>query len=303
MQPSIHTYTGESFREKFIQPDAAENGLLKAEFGTFFVVRLEDMSGLMKVPVPPTRSTNHTLVFLTDGQATMTIASETYTVYQHRCLIVPAGQAFSFDSVDPNRGYLCNVHPEFIIDKFGGSELLNGFEFLRVWGNPCISLLPYAAHGVDWLFERVLMEYSDHGLTHPDLIQAYLIAILTEFNQVYRPMSESSQTHAITTTNRFKELLFANIKTHQLVTDYASLLNIGPNHLNKTIKAITGKSPTKWIDEAIIMEAKVLLHQTDLSINEVAAEVGVLDSSYFSRLFKKYEGRSPGAFRRMIEKS
>ena len=170
MTPSILTYTGESFRKKFIQPDAKMDSLLKAEFGKFFIVRLETMSSLMKIPVPPTHSTNHTLVFLTDGQATMTIASETYIIYQQQCLVIPAGQAFSFDSVDPNRGYLCNVHPEFITGKSGGSELRNGFEFLRVWGNPCIRLLPYVAHCVDQLFERIRIDYSDHGLAHPDLI-------------------------------------------------------------------------------------------------------------------------------------
>lgn len=303
MTTNIQTYTVESFRTNYIQPDATVDSLLKTEFGTFFIVRLEAMSRLMKLPVPPTRNTNHTLVFLTHGQAVMTVASETYTVHEGECLVVPAGQVFSFDSVEPNRGYLCNVHTDFIIEKFGGIELMNNFEFLRVWGNPRISLPLRVAQFVTRLFDRMLIEYSDYGLTNPDLIQSYLIALLSEFNQVYRPVSGSLQTHGATITNRFKELLFATIKTNQLVTDYASLLNIGPNHLNKIIKATTGKSPTKWIDEAIVMEAKVLLHQTNLSISEVAAEVGILDASYFSRLFKKYEGVTPVSFRRMIEKS
>jgi YesN/AraC family two-component response regulator len=35
----------------------------------------------------------------------------------------------------------------------------------------------------------------------------------------------------------------------------------------------------------------------------VANEVGIEDPSYFSRLFKKYEGVTPSDFRKMIEKS
>jgi AraC family transcriptional regulator, transcriptional activator of pobA len=81
------------------------------------------------------------------------------------------------------------------------------------------------------------------------------------------------------------------------------MLNITPNHLNKLVKTITGKSPTKWIDDTLVLEAKVLLYQTSLTINEVASEIGIYDQSYFSRLFKKYEGITPLEFRKKIEKS
>jgi AraC family transcriptional regulator, transcriptional activator of pobA len=69
------------------------------------------------------------------------------------------------------------------------------------------------------------------------------------------------------------------------------------------VKTITGKSPTKWIDDTLVLEAKVLLYQTKLTINEVAAEIGIYDQSYFSRLFKKYEGVTPFEFRKKIETS
>ena len=81
------------------------------------------------------------------------------------------------------------------------------------------------------------------------------------------------------------------------------MLHITPNHLNKSVRKITSQSPTKWIDEAIVLEAKVLLHQTHLSISEVAAEAGIPDASYFSRLFKRYVGVTPMRFRQMIEVS
>lgn len=149
----------------------------------------------------------------------------------------------------------------------------------------------------------MLLQYTQHGLTQPDLIQSYFMALLCELNGVYKPTSGSVQTNAVSIANRFRELLFERVKTHQLVSDYAALLNITPNHLNKSVKATTGQSPTKWIDEAIVLEAKVLLHQTTLSVNEVANEVGITDASYFSRLFRKYAGVTPVGFRRMIEMS
>lgn len=300
---NIKTYSGESFRENYIDTKPSVDALLKTDFGKFFIVRVEELIRLMKLPVPPTRTGNHTLIYLTDGEAVLTIGSETYKIVKDECLIVPAGQVFSFDTVDLNQGYLCNFHNDVLIGKFGKPELLKELDFLRVWGNPRISLDSQTSTFVAHLASRMLINYSDHGLTQPDIIQSYLVALLCEINRAYKPVSTSPQTNAVLITNRFKELIFDNIRTTHLVIDYAARLHITPNHLNKSVKAITGKSPTKWIDEAIVLEAKVLLYQSNLSINEVATEVGLLDPSYFSRLFKKYEGITPLAFRQMIETS
>ncbi len=300
---TIKTYTGESFRDRYIPVQPNADALLKADFGAFFIVRVDELIRLISLPVPPLRTGNHTLIYLTDGEAVMTIGSETYKIFKDECLVVPAGQVFSFDTIDINQGYLCNFHTDFLIGKFGKAELLNDFEFLRVWGNPRISLPDQTSGFVAQLLNRLLLNYAGHGLANLDIIQSYLLAVLCEINSVYQPVSVSTQTQAVTITNRFKELLFANSKTTHLVTDYAALLHITPNHLAKTVRTITGKSPAKWIDEAIVLEAKILLYQSTLSIGEVAAEVGLSDPSYFSRLFKKLEGVTPLAFRRMIETS
>ncbi len=289
-----------------MKPEQKLSALLKPDFGTFFIVRVEEMIRLIKLPVPPTRSTTHTLIYLTDGEAVMTIGSETYTIYQDECLFVPAGQVFSFNQVDINQGYLCNFHNDFLIGKFGSQEMLLDFEYFRVWGNPRIPLDKQTSHYVLRLLQRLFHEYADNGIQNRDIVQAYFMALLYEINHVYEPLINSQQiqsTQAVALTNQFKELLFYNVRTKHLVADYAALLNITPNHLNRVVKRVTGKTPKKWIDETLIMEAKALLYQTDLSISEIAAAIGVFDPSYFSRLFKKVAGLTPSAFRNMIEMS
>jgi AraC-like DNA-binding protein len=58
-----------------------------------------------------------------------------------------------------------------------------------------------------------------------------------------------------------------------------------------------------WIDEAVVSEAKALLSHTDLTVNEIAARVGILDPSYFSRFFRKQVGLTPIDFREKMKKS
>ncbi|GAB3935889.1 helix-turn-helix domain-containing protein [Larkinella terrae] len=297
----IKLYDTRAFTATFMPSDEL-NAILKGDIGKFFAVRVEDMYRHVHRAVPASRSTIHSCLFITEGEASIKIGSELFTIHQHEMLIVPAGQVFSFEENEVNKGYLCGFHTDFLLEKFGNS-VVKDFDFLRVWGNPMIKPDPDSARFIEQVMHRLLFDYSRSGLRNPELLQAYLLALLCEINRVYRPVSVGNPTSSVAITNRFRELLFSMIRTKHLVSDYASLLNITPNHLNKTVKAMTGKSPTKWIDETILLEAKVLLCQTSLSVSEIAFEVGFGDSSYFTRLFKKYEGRTPTEFRRMIEKS
>jgi AraC-like DNA-binding protein len=277
--------------------------MLKEGINKFFVVKVEDMIRQMKLPVPPTRAESHTIIYLTDGEAVMNIGSHTYTIYQHECLVVPAGQVFSFNNIDLNHGFLCHFNNDMLIGKAGTQDLIKSFSFLHVWGQPCITLSVQTSGFVQHIFERLLLAYAGGGLSQITLLQSYLLALLCELNSAVPPAADNHSGTAIVIVNRFQQLLLEHIRTKHRVTDYAALLNITPNHLNKSVKAATGKSPTKWIDEAIIRESKVLLHQSDLSVSDVAAALGLQDPSYFSRLFRKQEQMTPLQFRRMIEKS
>ncbi|GAA4339018.1 helix-turn-helix transcriptional regulator [Mucilaginibacter gynuensis] len=301
----IKVYDTIKFTDKYMPADELR-ALFKGDYGKFLIVPVEDMYRHVKRNVPASRATNHICIFLTGGSGYMKVGSELYTMHPGEILFVPAGQVFSFEAYNEskfNKGYLCNFSSELLLGRFSQSELYKDFEFLNVWGNPAVKPDAETAANIHYILKRMLTEYSRYGLSTIDIIQAYLIAMLCEVNKAYQPLFKNSIGTAVAITNKFKELLFKHITNHHLVTDYASMLNISPNHLNKTVKKVTGRSPSKWIDEAIVAEAKILLTQSDFTISEICAEVGFDDASYFSRLFKKHEGVSPTKFRKMIETS
>ncbi len=279
------------------------DALLMPQYGKFFITRVQDMLQLISLPVPPSRSTNHSFIFLTAGEAIMSIGNEKYNIHKNQGLWVSAGQVFSFSNLDRNEGFICNFNDDFLVGRLGYSDFLKNFEFLNIWSNPCLQPGKKEAQSLLLLLKRMLEIYSDSGLKENLILQAYTVTLLSEIQGIYSQLNTAGQSTSSHLAAQFKSLVYHQIKKHHFVTDYANLLHVTPNHLNKVVKAATGKSPSKWIDETLILEAKVLLYQTQYSIGEICTELGIEDPAYFSRFFKKYEKVSPAEFRKLIEKS
>lgn len=95
----------------------------------------------------------------------------------------------------------------------------------------------------------------------------------------------------------FKKLLADNYKIEKSPSAYAAMLNISAPYLNEVFKKVTGLPVTYWITYEIMLEAKRLLFYTDLTVKEIAHQLGYEDHTYFSRLFKSAENKTPLAFR------
>ncbi len=100
-------------------------------------------------------------------------------------------------------------------------------------------------------------------------------------------------------TLRFLKLLAAHVVAERSVQFYANRLAVTPNYLNKLSKKTLYKTAGSFIDEAVIQEAKLLLHKSSLSIAQVAAALYFKDQFHFSKFFKKKAGMSPSAYRKL----
>jgi AraC family transcriptional regulator, transcriptional activator of pobA len=75
-------------------------------------------------------------------------------------------------------------------------------------------------------------------------------------------------------------------------------LTVHPNHLNAVVKRITGKTASQIIQEQLIVQAKSLLLTTELSIKEVAYQMGFDEPTHFNAFFKKMTQHTPAVFRK-----
>ena len=121
--PKIKVYDSRGFTERYMA--SSELGqLMKGDFRQFFIVRVEDMYRLVQEAVPASRSTGHTFIYVTEGEAIMTIGSRRYKTRRGELLLVPAGQVFSFGQGDVNRGYLCHFSEDLLHGVYGKNELV-----------------------------------------------------------------------------------------------------------------------------------------------------------------------------------
>lgn len=100
-------------------------------------------------------------------------------------------------------------------------------------------------------------------------------------------------------SRKFSQLVEINYNKLHSVSQYAELLFISSKTLNRKITREKGTSPNIIIKNRIILQAKRLLINTDLTVKEISAQLGYDDQSYFIRFFKIQTGKSPVEFKRM----
>lgn len=135
------------------------------------------------------------------------------------------------------------------------------------------------------LFKRML---TAHGDKDRSFLQSAIDLILGQL----RPGGKVAAV-----SERFLQLVFERDKVPLSVAEYAEILGVTPNYLNKTVKNRTRRTAIDWIEIARLNIAKKLLKDPTISIADISARTGLPDQSYFSRFFKKKTGQTPSEFR------
>lgn len=125
-----------------------------------------------------------------------------------------------------------------------------------------------------------------------------LIQLTIEFHKEYLHTHKPVLSVKQKITTDFKSLLSKHFLQHKDVHFYASALHITPKYLSEVLLSETGKTAKQLISEHLLWEAKSLLRQSTMSVQEISYWLGFQESAYFSRAFKKAEGVTPVEYRK-----
>ena len=109
-----------------------------------------------------------------------------------------------------------------------------------------------------------------------------------------QPFSRKSKYYA-----EFVRLLTANYAQHRSVEFYADRLCITPRYLSAICKELTGMTATESINNHVMVNARILLASTDMSVLQISEELNFPNPSFFSQFFKRHEGVVPKTYRAM----
>ena len=197
-------------------------------------------------------------------------------------------------------GYYCSFQNSFLDEyPFQREHLKKELEFINsfLFQYP-VRLPERVSKRIKSNMEAMARLYSETKTDYA-LIHSYLLTCILEIKKVLEESYlDFYPAKAFSITQRYYDLLLTYIEKEHSIPFYAQKLNVTPNHLNKSIKSVTGKTALLLLNEIRLMEAKTRLKYTDFPISEIAFQLGFEDQSYFSRFFKKYTNITPGEFKR-----
>jgi AraC-like DNA-binding protein len=212
---------------------------------------------------------------------------------------------YSWENMTQQTGYTC-LFSEAFLKGHERSDSLQESPLFKLDGNPIFSINDQQRQFIEQLFQRMLDEQNTEYQYRDDLIRNYINLIIHEALKM-QP-AETLVKHKDASTRiaiQFLDMLEKQfpiehadhpleLKTAQ---GFADKLTVHVNHLNRTVKQVTGKSTTIHISERIITEAKALLQHTDWPVAQIAYALGYEYPTYFNNFFKKMTGSSPTSYR------
>lgn len=250
------------------------------------------------------------MIFLvTEGEGLQTFGLQEHYIRKNMlCFVSPDMISAWKAEGDEQRGYYCSFSDDFFNLGRDNKNFLQELPFFQLDGNAVLHLTDEQTKHYLALFEMMHTEYKQRDAFSDDILRGYLLAIL---NKAYAQYPSGAKLHAesnrsaIRLLKSFTALYMRDFKTInngnaiklKRIADYADELGISQNHLNDTIKALTGKSAGQLIKDQLIRQATMCLKHSHKSISEIAYRLGYDDPSYFARYYKSQTGRTPAEFR------
>jgi len=291
------------------------------------IAEFHRLRGLPKPEHPLISVVNIETVDSSDSNESASLILDFYSISIKRCLLtkfkygqqeydfdegvmffIAPGQVFKIE-VEPNSihkrsGWFLLIHPDFLWNT-ALAKTIKQYEYFDYSVHEALFLSDKEETAMIGIMHSIQQEYqSNIDKFSQDIIIAQLELLLVHADRFYHRqfLTRKITNHKILT--RLEELLTNYFNSDDLtdkglpsVQYIAKTLNVSPNYLSDLLKVLTGQSTQQHIHDKLIEKAKERLSTTDLSVSEIAYELGFEHSQSFSKLFKAKTDLSPMKFR------
>jgi AraC family transcriptional regulator, transcriptional activator of pobA len=231
---------------------------------------------------------HYEVLFIIKGKGSLVLDGQHHVLTDNSIHCVFPGNIRKIN-IDPGtEGYYISFAIEFL-------KLSDGYCISSAWLEEYNNYSKVASTTIDHemqpefeTFARKLKwEYNNYFDRKSELLKGLLNIFLIYFS---RNMNTSPRNDIPSKekelANKFFNLLKKYYSVKKLVNDYALLLAVTPNFLNRTIKKITGFTTSHHIQQQIILEAKRQAIYSSVSMKQIAYSLGFDTPAHFSKFFK-----------------
>ena len=245
-----------------------------------------------------------------NGKAKVMSGNKEFLLSERDFIITPPNTKHTHN---PNNSYLSSVSicfsasgldDKLICNKVGrvDDETLNVLnilinEYINNYGFKGNYEMPYVKK----------VEFKDE-YAYPQMFKCALEMILILITRRFKDDSHDTKVDISKENKESKNKVIQYIKEHYkekiILEDIAKEFNYSVGHLCRTFKLEIGDSIVNYIIKyRISMAMKLLIERTDLSIEEIALDVGFNDVQFFDKTFKKLVGMTPGQYRKEVSET
>jgi AraC family transcriptional regulator, transcriptional activator of pobA len=243
----------------------------------------------------PRRIRKYVLIWCASGEATIAVDDSVFELKANSVITITSGQIHYLRQNIDAKGFLLEFTYDFFCKNDADIELVfHNSLFCHFAMNELVLLgkNENVAAELKQIEEELEQQPYQYLISTHSRIELILVEInrekLKQGGEIYKPDALFL---------KFLEAVFANFDKKMSVREIASLLHTTESKLNELSKLHTGRTAQSVIYGLVASEAKRRLRYENLSVKEVAFQLGFDDPFYFSNFFKKQTGLSPKSYK------
>mgnify|MGYP003656212517 CR=1 FL=1 len=210
-------------------------------------------------------------------------------------------------NVEPGEGYMLMFHPDFLY-KHPLQTTIKNYGFFSYSVNEALHLSEQEEKNSIEIFQKIEKEYQHIDRHTQDIILSQIDLLLNYSNRFYERQFITRKAVNSDLLGQMEGLLNGYFEKEETINrglptveHLAGQLNVSPRYLSDMLRSLTGQNAQQHIQDKLIEKAKEYLGGTNLSVSEIAYQLGFEHSQSFNKFFKRKTNLTPIAYKRSFE--
>lgn len=249
----------------------------------------------------PYRAESYAIAYIKEGTVKLNAGLSSWDVHAPSIITLgPSVIRYFTKSSDLLKMDVIFFKDGFLMERYADLFFLFKYDFFKASDHIVLPLESSYFTKINKIFELIQLTEGTGNYHESELIRSYIFALVYEIDDYHRhhTAETSSLKKGGALFTKFRQLLSNYYMQERRLDFYADHLNLTPKSLSAAIKKQSGRSAGKWIDDTVILEAKVLLQNKTLTVSQISGMLNFSDQSVFGKFFRANTGLAPVEYRK-----